>query len=219
VTATPLVVVGAGGHGREVLDVVDARRASGDTRYEVVGMVADRADADLLVRRGVRHLGVVDELVAGPLPGVPAGTVLVVAIGDPVSRDALVRRLGAAGWAWADALVHPAASIGADVELGEGVVVSAGARVTTNVRIGDHAQLNVNAVVSHDCRVEAHATLSPGALVNGTVHLGTGAFLGTGAIVTPGRRVGDWAVVGAGAVVVRDVPERVTAIGVPATWT
>jgi acetyltransferase EpsM len=63
-----------------------------------------------------------------------------------------------------------------------------------------------------------HATLSPGVLVNGSVHVGEGAFLGTGAIVTPGRTVGRWAVIGAGAVVIRDVPEGVTATGVPASW-
>jgi sugar O-acyltransferase (sialic acid O-acetyltransferase NeuD family) len=218
VASTPLVLIGAGGHGREVLDVVEAVNAGG-ADYDLVGMVADRADAALLARRGVHHLGVVDELISGSIAAVPAGAELVVAIGDPEARHALTERLSAAGWAWAAALVHPVASIGADVELGRGVVVAAGARVTTNVRIGDHAQLNVNAVVSHDCRLGAHATLSPGALVNGSVHLGLGAFLGTGSVVTPGRRVGDWAIVGAGAVVVADVPAGVTAIGVPATWT
>ena len=215
-----LVIVGAGGHGREVLDVVEAANAQarrdGGAVVEVLGFVADHADEPLLARRGVPHLGTVDDLVAGRIGQLAEPVALVLAIGDPSTRRTLAQRISATAHPWTEALVHPQASLGGDVQLGEGTVVAAGARITTNVRIGQHVQVNVNAVVSHDCRVADHATLSPGSLVNGSVTLGEGAFLGTGAIVTPGRRVGDWAVVGAGAVVVADVPDDVTVVGVPA---
>jgi len=212
-----LAIVGAGGHGREVLDVVEALNQVTPT-HEVVGLVADHADRDLLARRGATHLGTVDDLVAGRIDDVDAEVALVLAIGDPVARRDLERRLGAQGHTWAPALVHPMASVGADVELGAGTVVAAGARITTNVRAGRHVQVNVNAVISHDCRLGDHATLSPGVLVNGAATIGEGVLLGTGAIVTPGHTVGDAAVVGAGAVVVTDVPAGVTAMGVPARW-
>jgi len=213
----PLVIVGAGGHGREVLDVVEAVNHV-QPRFDVLGVVADHADPELLARRGAALLGSVDDLVAGGLAGVPADAVVVVAVGDPASRSTLAARMAAAGYGVAPALVHPAATVGADVRLGDGAVLAAGARVTTNVTIGRHAQVNVAAVVSHDSEIGEHATLSPGVLVNGSVHVGEGAFLGTGAIITPGRTVGRWAVIGAGAVVVGDVPEGVTATGVPARW-
>ena len=214
---TRLAIVGAGGHGREVLDVVEA--LNGVTpAYEVVGFVADHADHDLLVRRGVAHLGTVDELVAGRIGAVGGDVALVLAVGDPIMRRDLERRLDALGRPWAEALVHPMASVGSDVELGVGTVVAAGARITTNVRAGRHVQVNVNAVISHDCRVGDHATLSPGVLVNGAATIGEGVLLGTGAVVTPGHTVGTGAVIGAGAVVVTDVPAGVTAVGVPARW-
>ena len=213
-----LAIVGAGGHGREVLDVVEALIARGQD-YEVVGFVADHVDAEVLARRRAAHLGSVDDLVSGRLGAHDDDVSLVLAVGDPATRADLERRIGPCGWDWAAPLVHPLASLGSDVELGAGTVVAAGARITTNVRVGRHVQVNVNAVISHDCRVGDHATVSPGVLVNGAVTLGEGVLLGTGAVVTPGRVVGDWAVIGAGAVVVADVPASVTAVGVPARWT
>lgn len=215
------MIVGAGGHGRETLDVVDAINAAhpDDHPFEVLGVVADHADQDLLARRGAIHLGRVDDLLDGRLDSVPAAAVYVLAIGDPRSRRALADRLAETAHRAAPALVHPAATIGADVRLGPGSVVAAGARITTNVDIGRFVQVNVNAVVSHDCRVGDHVTLSPGVLVNGAVTLGEGAFLGTATVVTPGHSIGAWAVIGAGAVVVADVPAGVTARGVPARWT
>jgi sugar O-acyltransferase (sialic acid O-acetyltransferase NeuD family) len=214
---TRLVIVGAGGHGRETLDVVDALNRI-EPRYDVLGMVADRADAARLGRLGVRHLGSVDDLAEGRLGELAEPVELVLAIGDPTSRRLVAGQLEGTTHTYAAALVHPLASIGADVELGRGVMVAAGARITTNVRVGEHVQVNVNAVVSHDCTVADFATLSPGVLVNGSVSIGVAAFLGTGSVVTPGRSIGDDAVVAAGAVVVRDVPAGVTAVGVPARW-
>jgi len=214
----PLVIIGAGGHGREVLDVAEAINAV-SPRFEVLGVVADHADRELLARRGAVHLGSVDALIEGSLADLPLDTVVVLAIGDPATRKALADRLDSTVYGVAPALVHPHATVGADVRLGDGAVLAAGSRVTTNVTIGAHVQLNVAAVVSHDSVVGDHATLSPGVLVNGSVTIGAGAFLGTGAIVTPGRTLGPWSVVGAGAVVVHDVPGGVTATGVPARWT
>ncbi|MEQ1788798.1 MAG: acetyltransferase, partial [Acidimicrobiales bacterium] len=75
----PFVVVGAGGHAREVLDVADAIAAAGG-RAEVLGVVTEtRADTDLLAARGVAVLGGLDVVREGRLP-------YVIAIGAPAVR-------------------------------------------------------------------------------------------------------------------------------------
>ncbi|MCX7620331.1 MAG: NeuD/PglB/VioB family sugar acetyltransferase [Acidimicrobiales bacterium] len=213
-----LVIVGAGGHGRETLDAVEALCRSGHTAplHEFLGFVADDADHELLARRGAQLLGPIDWLASAAAEGVS----YTIAIGpsDVRARVAAAIEELPPRAVVAEPLVHPLASIGSDVELGEGVILAAGARITTNVRIGRHSHLNVGAVVSHDCRLGAFVTCSPGAFVNGTCVLEDGVFLGTGAIVTPGRHIGAGAVIAAGAVVVDDVPAGVTAKGVPARW-
>lgn len=220
-TPRRLVIVGAGGHGRETLDVVEAINAAATAQgatvsYEFVGFVADDADAELLGRRGASLLGSIDWLSSPEAEGV----CYTIAIGPSDVRARVAADIDARSTLaeCAVALVHPLASVGSDVELGQGVILAAGARITTNVRVGEHTHLNVNAVVSHDCRLGAFVTCSPGVLVNGNCILEDGVFLGTGAIVTPGCRIGANAVIGAGAVVLGDVPPGVTAVGTPARW-
>lgn len=203
----PLVIIGAGGHGRETLDVVEAINAVAPT-YEFRGFLAERADHELLSRRGAQVLGTSDWLSDNDVS-------YVIGIGASEAREKLDAAVTAHGRE-ACVLVHPLASLGSDLSLAPGVILAAGARVTTNVSLGRHTHLNVNAVVSHDCVVGDYVTLSPGVLVNGNVTLGDGVFLGTGAIVLPGVEVGAWAVIGAGAVVTADVDPGETVVGVPA---
>ncbi len=208
-----LVIIGAGGFGREVLDVARAIDLEGrlvEQPLNVVGFVDDgEVDADRLRRIGARHLGGTDAL------GGFTGASYVVGVGDPAARERLAGVAEAAQLTPAT-LVHPAATFGADVELGPGSVVCAGVRVTTNVRVGAHVHLNLNVTVGHDTVVGDYVTVNPLAAISGDVRLGTGATVGTTASVNQGLRVGDGATVGAGAAVIRDVPAGVTVVGVPA---
>ncbi len=203
-----LVIIGAGGHGRETLDIVEAVNAVVRT-WDFVGFLDDtEGDPVLLARRGARVAGPPAELMA-------AAADYVIGIGSPASRrrvDAMAMATGAR----APVLIHPAATIGSDVEIGPGALLSTGSRITTNVRLGRHVHLNVAATVAHDCRIGDYVSLSPGVHLSGCVTLEDGVFLGTGAVVNPGCRIGAGAVVGSGAVVVDDVPPGVTVVGVPA---
>lgn len=206
--ADDLVIVGAGGHGRETLDIVEASNAAGSAKLNFLGFVDDgEVREDRLARREAEVVPI-DDLD-------PSEVAYVIGIGDPAVRESVAERMTLAGFVPAT-LVHPQASVGGDVRMAEGVVLAAGSRVTTNVTLERHTQLNVGAVVSHDCEVGAFVTFSPGVLVNGECRIGDGAFFGTGAIVTPGLRIGAGAKVGAGAVVLRDVPDGTTVVGVPA---
>ncbi|MDQ3759563.1 MAG: acetyltransferase [Actinomycetota bacterium] len=206
--ADDLVIIGAGGHGRETLDVIEAINEAGSTRWRFLGFVDDgEVQQERLDRRGARVLRS-DDLDPGEVR-------YVIGIGDAGARGAIAERMTRAGFTPAT-LVHPEATMGGDVRIADGVILAAGARVTTNVSIGRHSQLNVGACVSHDCEVGDFVTLSPGALVNGECTIGDRAFFGTGAIVTPRRAIGADAKVGAGAVVLSDVPPQTTFVGVPA---
>lgn len=196
-----LVIVGAGGFGREVLDVV---LALGER--DPAGVVfADDARAGDTVR---------GRPVVAP-EDTRAGDAMVVAVADPPARRRLAERLSAHGLEPAT-LVHPRAIVGPETTLGAGGVILGGAHVSSSCRCGDHVQVNYNATVGHDAILDDYATVFPGANVGGAAHIAAGATVGANAAVLPQRRIGRGAFVGAGAVVTRDVDDGQVVVGVPA---
>jgi sugar O-acyltransferase (sialic acid O-acetyltransferase NeuD family) len=205
------VIVGAGGHGRERADVVDAVNAvSGRLVWDLKGFIDDgHPDLSLLERRGERFLGTSEALAN------LAGYAFVAGVGSPQGRRSAAAVAEAAGLE-AVALVHPSSVMGRDVVAAPGLVVCAFVSVTTHVTLGSHVHLNRSSTVGHDVVIGDFVTLNPGSVVSGNVTLEDDVTLGTHAAVIQGLRVGVGSVVGAGAVVVRDIPPGVTAVGVPA---
>lgn len=199
--AGPVAIIGAGGHAKVVVSVL---RAIG---YEISAIYDDSPDKHLKHLAGVPILGPTATLEDSP------ETQAVVAIGDCAARERVVRRFQQLNWITA---VHPAAYVDPTVQLGPGTVVFAGAVIQPDAVLGAHVIVNTGATVDHDCWVEDFAHLAPGVHLAGGVHIAHGAFLGIGAVVIPSRTVGRGTVVGAGGVVVEDLPDGVTAAGVPA---
>jgi sugar O-acyltransferase (sialic acid O-acetyltransferase NeuD family) len=205
VSGSEIVVIGAGGHGREVVSIALA------AGRRVVGVLDDGSpDLDALADLGVTHLGPVDWLRS-----VDTCPSFVAGLGYPVPRRSVAQFAEVAGTVPA-VVIHPAANVGADVQLDPGVIIWPQVGVTTRVRIGRHSHLNVGCSVSHDSRLGDFVTVGPGARVCGSVVLEDDVWLGAGATIIQGVRVGAGAVVGAGSVVLHDVPPGSTVVGVPA---
>lgn len=200
------IVVGAGGHGKTVADILMCQGIA------VLGFLDDDRATWGTVRLG--------RPVLGPSEAYRdfAPVVLGLGIGDNRARCRLVERLGAPARVLWHAAVHPRATVAASARLGRGAVIAAGAVVNADAIVGDYAIVNTGATVDHDCRIGHYAHIAPGVHLSGGVRTGTGALLGIGSAVAPGCSVGAWSMVGAGAAVVRDIPDGVIAMGVPARW-
>ncbi|WP_326553548.1 NeuD/PglB/VioB family sugar acetyltransferase [Micromonospora sp. NBC_01813] len=218
-TAAELVIVGCGGHGREVYGIVTAiNNAHQRPRWQVLGFVDDDptpASKECLDRLGVPLLGAVSWLTGRADP--PAH---VIGIGSPAARRSVGQRIDPAGSGrprqLAATLIHPAATVGLGNTFGAGTVLFAGVRVSTNVNLGRHVHLNQNSAVGHDTTVGDYSSVNPLAAVSGHCRLAAEVLVGTTAAILQGRQVGTGATVGAGACVVRDVPAGVVVKGVPA---
>ena len=202
-----LLVYGAGGHGKVV---VDAALAAG---WNVHGYVDDRPE-----RLGARVLGL-PVLVAGRQQAIDycrrQNAHIVVAVGDNRARAGIYRDLTDSGIALAT-IVHPSAVVAASARVGQGTVIFANAVVNAATEIGVNAILNTAAAVDHDSRIGDHVHLAPGARTGGTVTIGEGTMLGIGTCVRNNTAIGRWSMVGMGSVVVGDLPDSVLAYGNPA---
>ncbi len=202
--SSDVVIIGGGGHAKVV---IESLRAAGET-------VAAIVDADPTPRAvlGVPVVG--DDLALADLRGQGLSK-LFVAIGDNRLREKLGRKAREQGFVLVNA-IHPSAVISPSVRIGEGVAVMAGVAINADSRVGDLAIVNTGAIVDHDCVLGAACHLGPASALAGGVTLGERAFLGVGARAIPGVTIGADTIVGAGGVVVRNLPDAVLAIGVPA---
>lgn len=200
-----LVVIGAGGHAKVVIDSIVL---SGTAR--IVGLT----DADTTRRHvaGFSVLGSDDVLQRLRGEGV---TKAFVALGDNRLRRKVMMRARAMGFELLNA-IHPSAVISPSARLGGGVAVMAGVVINAETQVDDGAIINTGAVVDHDGRIGQASHIGPRCALAGNVSIGEEVFLGVGAVVVPGVTIGARTMVGAGACVVSDLPEAVVAVGVPA---
>lgn len=138
-----------------------------------------------------------------------------VAIGNNDTRQEWLEKLTASG-AQVATLVHPNAQVSKRAAVGAGTLVLAGVVVNILVSIGKGCIINTGATIDHDCEIGDYSHIAPGTHFAGTIKTGVGVFFGVGTSVTPNLKIGNRVIVGAGSAVVRDLPDNVTAVGVPA---
>ena len=204
-----VVIIGAGGFGREVLDVIDACNQVRET-YEPLGFIVDPqygAPGTIINEKPI--LGGFDWLEAHA-----RDVEVICAVGPSHLRYQLIQRARSINCRFFN-LIHPSAILTRWVTLGEGVVITAGCILTNQIQIGSHVHVNLDCTIGHDAILQDFVTLSPGVHVSGNVTLGTGCYVGTGANLLEKLEVGNWSMIGAGSVVIGNVPADSTVVGVP----
>jgi acetyltransferase EpsM len=199
-----LLLWGAGGHAKVVLDIALATQAFTD-----IGFLDDAGKKGAWFR-GYPILGGLE-----CLPSLAGPPYFLIAIGDNRIRASRYAAAAGAGLT-AATLVHPSAIVSPSATMGEGTVVMPRAVVNADARVGRNCIVNTGAIVEHDCVIGDHVHISPGAVLGGSVRVGDFTLVGTGAHALPGAVIEEGAVVGAGAVVLDRVPAYATAVGVPA---
>jgi sugar O-acyltransferase (sialic acid O-acetyltransferase NeuD family) len=209
----PVIVLGAGGHAKVVIDLLQQLGRSVPAALEPTPPAEPR-----------RLLGVPVEGEEKGLGGQsPDSAELALGIGMPAAepikglaaRRALAARYQALGFRF-PALVHPSAVIGAECTIGDGAQVMAGAVVQAGSRVGAFAIINTGARVDHDCVLGEACHIAPGATLGGNVRVGAETLVGIGATVRQGIEIGERVLIAGGAMVIDHVPDAARRAGVPA---
>jgi sugar O-acyltransferase (sialic acid O-acetyltransferase NeuD family) len=204
-----IIIFGASGHGSVVADCMERQG-----RYKLVGFV------DSFKKRGISHSGYPVLGTEMDLPYIISAFAVnagVVAIGDNWLRKRMVDKiLDIAPDFTFISVVHPMATIGRKVVVGNGSVVMPGAIVNSGSIIGEHCIINTNASLDHDGIMGNFSSLAPRVSTGGHLLLGSFSAVCLGASIIENIEIGDHAVIGAGALVVNHLPGHVVAFGSPA---
>lgn len=198
----PLIIVGAGGYAKSVLDSLDT------SLYDFKGFIDERQDKN-------EHLGY--QVLAHSLSELSdcSAYSYFVAIGNNTKRCDWYNQIKALGCEIIN-VVDPTALVSEYATLGEGCFVGKLAIINAGATIGNDTVVNTTALVEHGCKVGNHVNLSTKSIINGDVVVGDGSFIGSASTSIGQVTIGSWSIIGAGAVVTRDVPDGVTAVGIPA---
>lgn len=203
--ADSLIVFGAGGHAKVVLEAALARDPA-----RKVYIVDDDPEAIGRSILGIDVVGTRDWLSSNELSA-------PVALGIGQNRT----RLEVLDWLCSqgrkvETVVHRSAHVAPSAKVGSGAFFSAGSTTIAEAQIGRGTIVNTGATIDHDCVLGEGVHVGPGANLCGGVRVGDRSIIGVGSAVRPGVTIAADVVIGAGSAVVCDLTEAGTYVGYPA---
>jgi sugar O-acyltransferase (sialic acid O-acetyltransferase NeuD family) len=200
-----LILIGAGGHARACIDVVEQ-----EGTYKVAGLVGlpDEVGNNLF---GYEVIATDADLEALAKQYENA----LIALGQIHTADSriqLYRQAQHAGFRL-KSVISRFAYVSPHAEIGEGTIVMNGAIVNAGSQIGVNCIINSNSLIEHDVLIEDHCHVSTGSIVNGNSTIGSGVFIGSGVVVKQGVSIGTNSIIGMGLTVREDIANDVSYLG------
>ncbi len=206
-----LIIVGAGGLGREVLELaLTIKKTYPDTPWDIKGFITD-IPGDFNEKDTGKYdiIGNIKDHV------VEENNVYVFAIGDIPFKKKATSELIDKGAEFIN-LIHPKAGISRFADLGTGNIFQCYSTASANVKIGNFNMINAFSTIGHDAVIGDYCTISSHCDITGYTSLGDGVFMGSHAVICPHAKVGDNARIGAGSIVLEKVKDNTTVFGNPA---
>lgn len=205
-----IAIFGIGGFGREVLTLIqDINKV--EPSWNVVGFFDDGYSIGY-ESHGLKNLGGVKELNEWKTP-----LSVTIAIGTPCIKHAIYNKIQNPYIDY-PTLIHPSVIIGDkdSVKIGKGCIFCAYTVITCDVDLGDFVILNIACTLGHDTVVKDYCAFMPTCNISGECKIEEGVYCGTGVKIINQTSIGSETIVGAGAVVVKPLPAKCTAVGIPA---
>lgn len=200
-----LIIIGAGGFAREIAWLVEEINEV-ENKWNLLGFY-DENNTSNSELNGYKIL-TKDEFYS------KKGVYIVICIGDSETRKKVVKRY-TKDYKFA-ILIHPSVSFSSTNRIGEGSIICKGSIITVNVVIGKHVIINLDSTIGHDAILSDYCTVLPSVNISGNVKLGECTNVGTGSAIIQNLNICKNTIIGAGSVVIKDLPEYIVAVGVPA---
>jgi len=202
-----ILLIGAGGQARVIIDILQY-----DKNINLIGIIDKQFEQNEKIN-GTHILGNFSDLTKIIKEYGIEGA--VVGVGDNKLRAEYYNMLKKLKLKMINA-IHPSANIATNVMMGDGNVICREAVICTNTKIGSNVIINTAAIVEHENIIGDHVHIGPGVKLAGRVIVDDLSFVGLGALVKDKIKIGRNVVVGVGSVVLKDIPDGITVVGIPA---
>lgn len=202
-----MIVVGAGGHAKEVLDIILQNNITEEIYF--FDNLSKNHDNKLFDKYKI--IKTEKEL----LKMFAFSGEFVLGIGRPLYRKDLSQYMLSLGGVMCN-VISPYATIAKNrVVIGDGANIMTNVVIYSHVSIGAGVLLNTNCSIHHDVEIGDYCEISPGARILGSVKIDDNCFIGANACILPKVSIGKNVIIGASAVVINDIPSNSTVVGVP----
>lgn len=203
-----LIIFGAGGHSRSVLNCIDMNKFENIIILDNdINKIGEKLNGICIVGTDLDRHKFFEQ----------GYTQAFIALGGTTARHfrkQIATLLYRDGYTF-PVIVDRSAIISADVTVEEGSFIAKGVIVNCGAIIGKHSILNTGSIIEHDCIIGDYCHIAPGVCMSGNVTVGEQSHVGTGSSIRQSVRIGKNVTIGTGSVVVQDIPDSCVAYGNP----
>lgn len=201
-----IILVGAGGHAKTVVETIERTGA-----YEIVGFVApgNIGDEVYLSHRIIGNDGHLAELYN---KGIRYAFVCIGFMGLPSVRERLYTKLKTVGFN-IPIIIDPSSLVASDVAIGEGTYIGRNVIINADAQIGKMCILNSAAVVEHECSIGDFSHVAVSAVICGQTAVGANVFIGANATVIQNVNIGNGSIIGAASLVRKNIEDKTKVLG------
>lgn len=208
-----LIIIGAGGVGRETALIVEALNLV-SKEWNILGFVDDNKEVQGKNINGYKVLGGIDYTL-----NYKDEIYVVCGIANYKVKKSIIDKIKSTNSKIKfPNIIHPSVKLNRTVDIGEGCIIYENAVITANIKIGSHVIISPKCGIGHDSIIQDYTTLLWNVNVSGNVVLEEGVTMGSGSTVIQGIRIGRESFIGAGAVVIKNIRLNSKSVGVPSRY-
>ena len=192
-----IVIIGAGGIGREVAWIIEEINEVNPT-WNILGFVDENSEIWGKELNGYKVLGglnILDKLESKP-------EVIVAIANCGVKKDIVAKLNNKFNFA---TIIYPNVKISKYIEIGQGTIIYPGVILTVNTSIGNHVIISGNCGIGHDTVIDDYSSVLWGSNFSGFNTVREECFIGVGTKVIQGINIGRGRKVDAGTVVIENI--------------
>jgi len=195
------VLIGAGGHTRSLLSIIDFNQ------FDITGIYDDSFSPH-------RNEMIGSIPVCGIIRDIPKDAQIIIASGNLKTKHSLFKSFESRLTNFN--FFHSTAIIEQQVKIGIRNQFFAGSIVNVYAEIGNDNIINSGAIIEHEAIIGNNNHISVGTVLCGRTKIGNHCFIGASAVIIDGVELADNIIIGANSVVINNIQEPGTYVGNPA---